>query len=65
MPFSSQDAPVVIAVTVVAVSALLLLLLRRTGGRTSDPVTLQDPVVKYPLRLVDKEVTERRGFSRA
>lgn len=50
-----KDAPVVIAVTVVAVSALLLLLLRRTGGRTSDPVTLQDPVVKYPLRLVDKE----------
>nr|XP_021154918.1 NADH-cytochrome b5 reductase 2 [Columba livia] len=38
------DAPVAIAVTVVAVSALLLLLLRRTGGRTSDPVTLQDPV---------------------
>ncbi|KAK2535764.1 hypothetical protein Q9233_003490 [Columba guinea] len=49
------DAPVAIAVTVVAVSALLLLLLRRTGGRTSGPVTLQDPVVKYPLRLVDKE----------
>ncbi|NXV71715.1 NB5R2 reductase, partial [Atlantisia rogersi] len=52
---SSQDAPVAIAVTVVAATALLLLLLRGTGRRASSLVTLQDPLAKYPLRLVDKE----------
>lgn len=50
-----------VAVAVVAVSALLLLLLRGTGRRASGLVTLQDPLAKYPLRLVDKEVTDRPG----
>ncbi|NXY68062.1 NB5R2 reductase, partial [Glareola pratincola] len=53
--FSSQGAPVAIAVAVVAASALLLLLLRGTGRKASGLVTLQDPLEKYPLRLVDKE----------
>lgn len=58
LPFSSsQGAPVAIAVAVVAASALLLLLLRGTARRPSGPVTLQDPLAKYPLRLLDKEVT--------
>ena len=65
LPFSSQDAPVAIAVAVVAASGLLLLLLRRTGRRASGLVTLQDPLAKYPLQLVDKEVSERPGRPRA
>ncbi|NXO69936.1 NB5R2 reductase, partial [Phainopepla nitens] len=52
---SPQGAPVAIAVAVVAASALLLLLLRGTARRPSGPVTLQDPLAKYPLRLLDKE----------
>ncbi|NWY48634.1 NB5R2 reductase, partial [Sylvia atricapilla] len=52
---SSQGAPVAIAVAVVAASALLLLLLRGTARRPSGPVTLRDPLAKYPLRLLDKE----------
>ncbi|KAL2310005.1 hypothetical protein Nmel_006242 [Mimus melanotis] len=48
-------APVAIAVAVVAASALLLLLLRGPARRPSGPVTLQDPLAKYPLRLLDKE----------
>ncbi|KAI1232808.1 NADH-cytochrome b5 reductase 2, partial [Lamprotornis superbus] len=59
LPFSSssssQGAPVAIAVAVVAASALLLLLLRGPARRPSGPVTLQDPLAKYPLRLLDKE----------
>lgn len=58
LPFSPlQGAPVVIAVAVVAASALLLLLLRGTARRPRGPVTLQDPLAKYPLRLLDKEVS--------
>ncbi|NXX19243.1 NB5R2 reductase, partial [Podargus strigoides] len=52
---SSQGAPVAIAVAVVAASALLLLLLRGTGRGAGGPVTLRDPLAKYPLRLVGKE----------
>ncbi|NXY41186.1 NB5R2 reductase, partial [Ceuthmochares aereus] len=53
---SSQSAPVVVAVATVAASAVLLLLLRRAGRRTGGgPVTLQDPLAKYALRLVEKE----------
>ncbi|NXD63980.1 NB5R2 reductase, partial [Eolophus roseicapillus] len=52
---SSQGAPVAVAVAVVAASALLLLLLRRTRRRDGGLVTLQDPLAKYPLRLVEKE----------
>ncbi|NXR51765.1 NB5R2 reductase, partial [Hippolais icterina] len=44
-----------VAIAMVATSALLLLLLRRTARRPSGPVTLQDPLAKYPLRLLDKE----------
>ncbi|NXT28436.1 NB5R2 reductase, partial [Syrrhaptes paradoxus] len=52
---SSQNAPVAIAVAAVAASALLLLLLRGTGRRAIGPVTLQDPLAKYSLRLLHKE----------
>lgn len=50
-----------VAVAVVAASALLLLLLRGTARRPSGPVTLQDPLAKYPLRLLDKEVPGALG----
>lgn len=50
-----------IAVAVVAASALLLLLLRGTARRPGGPVTLQDPLAKYPLRLLDKEVPGALG----
>lgn len=65
LPFffsSSQGVPVAIAVAVVAASALLLLLLRGPARRPSGPVTLQDPLAKYPLRLLDKEVPGLGGL---
>jgi len=48
---------VVVAVSVVLVSVLYLFLWRSGGGKKKkkQPVTLQDPTVKVPLRLIDKE----------
>ncbi|XP_061628464.1 NADH-cytochrome b5 reductase 2 [Phyllopteryx taeniolatus] len=45
---------VVVAVCVVVVS-LLYLLMRGSENKKKLPVTLQDPVVKYPLKLIDKK----------
>ena len=50
------------ALGLVAVS-LLYLLCRGSGGNQKKrklPVTLQDATVKYPLRLIDKEVDWNR-----
>ncbi|KAM4666756.1 NADH-cytochrome b5 reductase 2 isoform 1-T1 [Amazona ochrocephala] len=47
--------PVAVAVAAVAASVLLLLLLGRKRRRDGGLVTLQDPLAKYPLRLVEKE----------
>lgn len=44
-----------------AVATVLYFLLRGFAGEKKKklPVTLQDPTVKYPLRLVDKQVEQR------
>jgi len=47
----------VIGILVVTVTAVLLrLFVFKDGGRKKLLVTLTDPTVKYPLKLVDKEV---------
>jgi len=48
--------PVVAAVCVIVLT-LLYLLLRSSAGPKSKklPITLQDPVMKYPLKLIDKQ----------
>ena len=53
-----QSLPVLAALSLVAVSVLYLLC-RGSGGTQKKkklPVTLQDATLKYPLRLIDKEV---------
>lgn len=47
--------PVLVAVSALAVTVLCFLLRGSAGGRKRLPVTLQDPTVKYPLRLVNKQ----------
>ncbi|XP_072242715.1 NADH-cytochrome b5 reductase 2 [Leuresthes tenuis] len=47
--------PVLLAVFVVVVTVLYFLLGRSTKERKKGPVTLQDPMVKYPLPLISKE----------
>lgn len=51
-----QNLPVLVAVFALAVTVLGFLLRGSAGGRKRPPVTLQDPTVKYPLPLVDKQV---------
>lgn len=51
-----QTVPVLVAVSALAVTVLCFLLRGSAGGRKRLPVTLQDPTVKYPLRLVNKQV---------
>lgn len=50
----------VVAATVV-VATVLYVLMQVLGGEEKKklPVTLQDPTVKYPLRLVEKKVEQR------
>lgn len=49
-----------VAATVV-VATVLYVLMQVSGGEKKKklPVTLQDPTVKYPLRLVEKKVEQR------
>lgn len=52
-----QTVPVLVAASVLVVTVLVFLLLRGPAGRRKGlPVTLQDPTVKYPLRLTGKQV---------
>ncbi|EMP36818.1 NADH-cytochrome b5 reductase 2 [Chelonia mydas] len=52
---SCTDLALLIAVVVIAVSALLLVFKARRSQRKSDPITLQEPHTKYPLPLIKKE----------
>ena len=52
-----QIIPVLAGVGVVAVTAVLAKMFL-FGKKKKQPVTLQDPNIKYPLKLVDKEVRE-------
>nr|XP_061812716.1 NADH-cytochrome b5 reductase 2 [Nerophis lumbriciformis] len=49
-----QLLSVVVAVCIVVVSVLYFLMYS-SAHKTKFPVTLQDPVVKYPLKLIDKQ----------
>lgn len=51
-----QTVPVLVAASALGVTVLFFLLRGSAGGRKRLPVTLQDPTVKYPLRLVNKQV---------
>ncbi|XP_066494786.1 NADH-cytochrome b5 reductase 2 [Tiliqua scincoides] len=51
---SGVGIPVLIA-GVVIVASVLWLLLKAAGSPKKGPVTLQDPSIKYPLRLIEKE----------
>ena len=52
-----QMIPVLLAVSVVVVTVLYFLLRRSTKESKKGPVTLQDPMAKYPLPLISKEVS--------
>jgi hypothetical protein len=54
--WSFQTVPILIGVGVVAVTAVLAKVFI-FGKKKKAPVTLQDPMVKYPLELVDKIVS--------
>ncbi|XP_071100019.1 NADH-cytochrome b5 reductase 3-like isoform X1 [Haliotis cracherodii] len=48
--------PVLIGIGVVAVTAILAKIFLFGDKKKKSPVTLQDPTVKYPFKLVDKEI---------
>uniref|UniRef100_A0A8D0B9A6 NADH-cytochrome b5 reductase n=1 Tax=Salvator merianae TaxID=96440 RepID=A0A8D0B9A6_SALMN len=53
---SSPDISMLVAAVVVVVSALVLIFKAVGSWRKKVPVTLQDPSIKYPLRLIEREV---------
>jgi hypothetical protein len=59
-----QGVPVLIGVGVVAVTAILAkMFLFGNKKKAKSPITLQDPNIKYPLKLVDKEVNLQHLYS--
>lgn len=50
-----QTVPVLVALSVLVLTVLWFLMRGSAAGRRP-PVTLQDPTVKYPLCLIDKQV---------
>lgn len=54
-----QTVPVLVALSVLVATALWFLVRGSARGRRL-PVTLQDPTVKYPLSLVNKQVGCKR-----
>ncbi|XP_034033090.1 NADH-cytochrome b5 reductase 2 [Thalassophryne amazonica] len=63
----STIVPAVVALALIVVTILYFLLRSSTGEKKTRPITLQDPTVKYPLRLIDKQEishdTKRFRFS--
>lgn len=60
MYIHAQMLPVVIGVSVVAVTAILAKIFLPSlfaNKKKSPPITLKDPTLKYSLKLVDKEVS--------
>ena len=49
---------------VVAVTAVLAKMFLFGNKKKKAPVTLQDPTVKYPLKLIDREVSTGGGGRR-
>lgn len=64
-PFTLSPAfvwpPQMVVAATVVVATVLYVFMQVLGGEKKKklPVTLQDPTVKYPLRLVDKQVERR------
>lgn len=55
MTSALQTVPVLVALSVLVLTVLWFLMRGSAAGRRP-PVTLQDPTVKYPLCLTDKQV---------
>ena len=51
-----QSLPVIIGVAVVGATAILAKIFLFGNKKKSAPVTLKDSSIKYPLKLVDREV---------
>lgn len=55
--YSLLSSPVVIAVAVITATAIIVkYVLGGSGSKKRNPVALVDPTVKYPLKLIEKEV---------
>ncbi|KAJ0029515.1 hypothetical protein NQD34_004512 [Periophthalmus magnuspinnatus] len=56
-PAKIMDPTLVVVAVCVLVATVLFFILQASGGEQKKklPVTLQDPAVKYPLRLIDKQ----------
>lgn len=54
--FYLQGIPVAVGTVVVGVTAVLAKMFLFGDKKKKAPVTLQDPTVKYPLKLIDREV---------
>ena len=52
-----QGIPILVGGAVVAVTAVLAKMFLFGDKKKKAPVTLQDPTVKYPLKLIDREVS--------
>lgn len=63
MEYLCQGVPVLIGIGVVAVTAILAKIFLFGDKKKKSPVTLQDPTVKYPFKLVDKEVSVLKALS--
>ncbi len=63
-----QTVPVLIGISIVVITVLFFLL--KLGGSNGDrkqskfPKTLQDPNLKYPLPLIEKEVSQNWNVNR-
>lgn len=51
-----QGVPIVIGVGIVAITAVLAKIFLFGNKKKKAPITLQDPNIKYPLKLIDREV---------
>jgi len=56
MSLAWKTLPVLVGVGVVAITAVLAKVFLFSGKKKQSPVTLKDSSIKYPLKLIDKEV---------
>ena len=61
---SLQGIPILVGTAVVAVTAVLAKMFLFGNKKKKAPVALQDPTVKYPLKLIDREVSTGCGVGR-
>lgn len=61
MLFALQTIPLVAAVSVLVATVLYFVLQAAAGEKKKNlPITLQDPMVKYGLRLINKQVNSKQ-----